>query len=70
MFQTLSDRLNGVLDKLTRRGSLSEADVGEAMRVASPPGLDLSSGIESSPGVKDVALIAAFFDAVQAAQGD
>ncbi|MCB1504185.1 MAG: signal recognition particle protein [Hyphomicrobiaceae bacterium] len=32
MFQTLSDRLNGVLDKLTRRGSLSEADVGEAMR--------------------------------------
>ena len=32
MFQSLSDRLNGVLDKLTRRGSLSESDVGEAMR--------------------------------------
>ena len=32
MFQTLSDRLSGVFDKLTRRGSLSEADVGEAMR--------------------------------------
>ncbi len=32
MFQTLSDRLSGVFDKLTKRGSLSEADVGEAMR--------------------------------------
>lgn len=32
MFETLSDRLNGVLDKLTKRGSLSEADVSAAMR--------------------------------------
>ena len=32
MFQSLSDRLSGVLDKLTRRGSLTESDVGEAMR--------------------------------------
>ena len=32
MFQTLQDRLSNVLDKLTGRGSLSEADVGEAMR--------------------------------------
>lgn len=32
MFQSLTDRLSGVLDKLTRRGALTEADVGEAMR--------------------------------------
>ncbi|MCC0007366.1 MAG: signal recognition particle protein [Hyphomicrobiaceae bacterium] len=32
MFQSLSDRLSGVFDKLTRRGSLTESDVGEAMR--------------------------------------
>ena len=32
MFQTLSDRLSGVLDKLTRRGALTESDVAEAMR--------------------------------------
>ena len=32
MFQSLSDRLSGVLDKLTRRGSLTESDVAEAMR--------------------------------------
>ncbi|MEX2166770.1 MAG: signal recognition particle protein [Methyloceanibacter sp.] len=32
MFETLSERLSGILDKLTRRGALSEADVAEAMR--------------------------------------
>jgi signal recognition particle subunit SRP54 len=32
MFESLSERLSGVLDKLTRRGALSEADVAEAMR--------------------------------------
>ena len=32
MFETLSERIGSVLDRLTRRGALSEADVGEAMR--------------------------------------
>ena len=32
MFETLSDRLNAILDKLTRKGALSEADVAKAMR--------------------------------------
>jgi signal recognition particle subunit SRP54 len=32
MFDSLSDRLSGVLDRLTRRGALSEGDVDEAMR--------------------------------------
>jgi len=32
MFETLSDRLAGIFDKLTGRGSLSEADVDSAMR--------------------------------------
>ena len=32
MFDSLSDRLGGILDKLKRRGALSEADVSEAMR--------------------------------------
>jgi signal recognition particle subunit SRP54 len=32
MFETLSERLGGVLDKLTKRGALSENDVNEAMR--------------------------------------
>jgi signal recognition particle subunit SRP54 len=32
MFETLSERLSGALDKLTRRGALSESDVTTAMR--------------------------------------
>ncbi|WP_181701613.1 signal recognition particle protein [Chthonobacter albigriseus] len=32
MFESLSERLSGIFDKLTRRGALSEADVSEAMR--------------------------------------
>lgn len=32
MFDSLSERLGGILDKLTRRGALREADVDEAMR--------------------------------------
>lgn len=32
MFESLSDRLGGIFDKLTKRGALSEADVSEALR--------------------------------------
>jgi signal recognition particle subunit SRP54 len=32
MFDSLSERLNGILDRLTRRGALSEADVEAALR--------------------------------------
>ena len=32
MFETLSERLSVILDKLTRKGALTEADVSEAMR--------------------------------------
>jgi signal recognition particle subunit SRP54 len=32
MFESLSERLGGILERLTRRGALSEADVNEAMR--------------------------------------
>jgi signal recognition particle subunit SRP54 len=32
MFESLSEKLSGIFDKLTRRGSLTEADVGEALR--------------------------------------
>ena len=32
MFEGLSQKLSGILDNLTRRGALSEADVDAAMR--------------------------------------
>ena len=49
-------------------GGLSAANVGDALRLANPPGIDISSGVESAPGVKDAALIDAFFRAVRTAQ--
>lgn len=49
-------------------GGLNAANIGEALRLANPPGIDISSGVESAPGVKDVGLIRDFFGAVQEAQ--
>lgn len=49
-------------------GGLNAANIGDALRLASPPGIDISSGVESGPGVKDPALIEQFFRAVRAAR--
>jgi phosphoribosylanthranilate isomerase len=51
-------------------GGLNAANIGEALRLAHPPGIDISSGVESAPGVKEPALIEAFFRAVRAAADD
>jgi phosphoribosylanthranilate isomerase len=49
-------------------GGLNAANIGDALRLANAPGIDISSGVESAPGVKDVALIDSFFRAVRAAR--
>jgi phosphoribosylanthranilate isomerase len=51
-------------------GGLSAANIGQALRLANPPGIDISSGVESAPGVKEPALIEAFFRAVKIAADD
>jgi phosphoribosylanthranilate isomerase len=48
-------------------GGLDPWNVGEAMRASGAPLLDVSSGVERGPGVKDPALISAFLDAVRRA---
>lgn len=45
-------------------GGLDAGNVGEAIRVTRAPLVDISSGVESAPGVKDVAKIRAFVRAV------
>lgn len=46
-------------------GGLDGLNVGEALRVTRAAMVDVSSGVESAPGVKDVALIKAFLDAAR-----
>lgn len=45
-------------------GGLDPANVAEAIRISGARAVDVSSGVESAPGVKDVAKIAAFLQAV------
>jgi len=46
-------------------GGLNPDNAAEAAAISGAPLLDVSSGVESAPGVKDAALIAAFLKAVQ-----
>lgn len=47
-------------------GGLTPENVGDALRRVRPYAVDLSSGVESAPGVKDPAKIRKFFAAMQA----
>jgi phosphoribosylanthranilate isomerase len=44
---------------------LDVSNVKDALAIAGPPGLDISSGVESAPGVKDIGKIAAFMRAAR-----
>jgi phosphoribosylanthranilate isomerase len=63
LLQTLHPRINYFLS-----GGLNALNIGEALAATDPPGIDISSGVETAPGVKDVALIDAFFRAVRTSE--
>jgi len=48
-------------------GGLTPTNVADAIRTAHPCGVDTSSGVEVSPGLKDPALVAAFVQAARSA---
>lgn len=52
---------------LVLAGGLTPANVGDAIRTVRPYAVDVSSGVESSPGVKDPGLIERFIEAVSRA---
>jgi phosphoribosylanthranilate isomerase len=65
----LLQRLDNGLDYMLS-GGIDEANVDAALSLAAPTGIDVSSGVESAPGVKDPARIEALFRAVRAALDD
>lgn len=49
-------------------GGLNKDNVGLALASTRARGIDVSSGVESAPGIKDIVMIDAFFDAIAEAR--
>lgn len=65
---TLMDALDGGVDYMLS-GGLSKDNVEEAVATTRAPGVDVSSGVESAPGVKDIGRMEEFFEALRRATG-
>lgn len=50
-------------------GGLNPSNVGQAIRTTNPYGVDVSSGVESAPGIKDLNLVREFISEVNRATG-
>ena len=59
--------LDGGVDYMLS-GGLNKDNLAEAIRMTGAPGIDASSGVERAPGVKDLGLMEAFFEAARQAE--
>jgi phosphoribosylanthranilate isomerase len=57
------------LGKIVVAGGLTSANVGQAIAIVKPWGVDVVSGVEAKPGKKDPGKVRAFVKAVRAADG-
>jgi len=66
-WETAADFIEGCRLPVILAGGLTPDNVAEAIRIVRPYAVDVSSGIESSPGIKDHGKMRAFVEAVRSA---
>jgi phosphoribosylanthranilate isomerase len=64
-WELVANRLSDV--RLILAGGLTPSNVGEALAIVRPFAVDVASGVEAAPGVKDHALMAAFAERARGA---
>jgi phosphoribosylanthranilate isomerase len=65
----LLESLDGSVDYMLS-GGLNAMNIGDALALTGARAVDISSGVERAPGVKDLKLMDAFFDAVRRAEAE
>jgi phosphoribosylanthranilate isomerase len=70
-WSSLSEQLGATRPRrMILAGGLNPSNVAEAISILRPDAVDVASGVEAAPGIKDHGLLREFFQAVRGAEGD